>query len=187
MHNGWMRTAYQSICTESSQGMRYRSQRAPSRNLAPRRHVLTPPSRPPLHPPHRTTPHSAALAHAGCNPEFSRPRTPSTSCFDDRSLARCSSLSHTAICRSLAELRARAVISLMIKVETHAGTVSLLSTNAASEFGSYAMDANAIVVTPFLSQLQVPLSMILRHPGRRMPVTRAVGDDDDKRRRIWHA
>ena len=33
-----------------------------------------------------------------------------------------------AICRSLAELRIKAVTGLMITVETHAGTVSLLST-----------------------------------------------------------
>jgi len=33
-----------------------------------------------------------------------------------------------------------AVAGLMIKVETHAGTVSLLFTNAPSEFGSYLLD-----------------------------------------------
>ena len=33
-----------------------------------------------------------------------------------------------------------AVAGLMIKVETHAGTISLLFTNAPSEFGSYLLD-----------------------------------------------
>jgi hypothetical protein len=137
MRDGRMRSLYQSIsliCTNSPQGTRdHPIQRASCARSAPRRHVLTSTI---YAPPHRKHPTlrvlDRSLAHAGCNPEFCRPRTPPPKVH--RLLLLTEELlpaPQTAICRSLAELRKRpygAVRGLMIKVETHAGTVSLLLT-----------------------------------------------------------
>jgi hypothetical protein len=126
--------AFLSFCTNSPQGTRdHPIQRASCARSAPRRHVLTSTI---YAPPHRKHPTlrvlDRSLAHAGCNPEFCRPRPPPPKVH--RLLLLTEELlpaPQTAICRSLAELRKRpygAVRGLMIKVETHAGTVSLLLT-----------------------------------------------------------
>ena len=75
--------------------------------LAPRRHVRTSTHPRPilLHriiSAHRLQPHPTLrcpLAHAGCNPEFCRPRTTTFAfCFDDRSLPRCARADSYSTC-----------------------------------------------------------------------------------------
>ena len=78
MRDGWMRSVYQSISHSVVLGNVRSSLCNQSRDSL---HDDTSAPPPPIpyystataHPPHRTTPHT--LAHAGCNPEFSRSRT----------------------------------------------------------------------------------------------------------------
>jgi hypothetical protein len=106
--------------------------------------ICSTPTRPHLHHPRSTTthriestPHSGllnrSLARAGCNPEFCRPRTPSPKVH---SLLLVTEVLLSSPPNSYLQIAGRiaddetygAVRGLMIKAETHAGTVSLLLT-----------------------------------------------------------
>jgi hypothetical protein len=106
------------------------------RPSAPRQHVLTSTIHAPPQPTaSESTPHSAllnrSLARAGCNPEFCRPRTPSPKVH---SLLLVTEVLLSSPPKQLSADRwqnygiMRAVRGLMIRAETHAGTVSLLLT-----------------------------------------------------------